>query len=736
MTGSTVYLYREGKMKDLNRLLKESLSFSKFENVRRNTSFSLKEDKYMKGLSKILIFASIAIAIVIGAIVIFQDKIFVKEEVAKKEADQGITITEPEPITAVVSMALGDVKIQTMTSLIDAEVGYTLKQGDVIITEKGSECELQIDKKIIVKIGENTKVSLSEVISLIKDSKDTIVDIVKGTVKSAVGKLNNDRFIVRTSTAIAAVRGTKFLVAVDDKGTTKVVVSEGKVSVGVRSKSVQNISEQLPETYKEKLSQYESVAEKTIEKGEQVIIKREQQEKVDSIIEKAISEKENPDKVVEDVSKAIKEVSKKVPISETKASKSDIVSLDKSVSKDMIVDISKSVKITFIPTDTTKDSSLYVNNIQIATSLPVTRILEANKNYQIRAEKDGKVLFSKEMSFAKDTDVVIQEVKPQESLSPQIVEPQVPSIPKLDFGINAVSGYGRWAEYDKLSIIPSTSGVSIFDGENLKNINIKGISYGFGDNIIVALSKDENEYLQVKIANTEGKILQSVNLGESTKGALVVSRPAVLDKKVFVPSIDGLHIIDSRTGEDKVVKIGSIYSDVVIAKNRAIAINEIGEVYSISSDGSYTKVAQLSLSVVRKASVSSDGENIFIYTRGKITILNISKGKEIATVNLPISKDTLPIIYKDNIIVFDDKKILILTKNGSVEHTITLNGTLQGTPYVGNDYIVATTSQGTYLYNLNGSQVKSYDEVGSASVIINNKLFIIGKEETVIKEIK
>ncbi|MCS7299594.1 MAG: FecR domain-containing protein [Spirochaetia bacterium] len=722
-------------MKDLNRLLKESLSFSKFESVRRNMSFSLKEDKYMKGLSKILIFASIAIAIVIGAIVIFQDKIFVKEEVAKKEADQEITITEPEPITAVVSMALGDVKIQTLMNLIDAEVGYTLKQGDVIITEKGSECELQIDKKILVKIGENTKVSLSEVISSIKGSKDTIVDIVKGTVKSAVGKLNNDGFKIRTSTAVAAVRGTKFLVAVDDKGTTKVIVSEGKVSVGVRSKSVQNISEQLPETHKEKLSQYESVAEKTIEKGEQVIIKREQQEKVDSIIEKAISEKENPDKIVEDVSKAAKEVSKKVSISETKASKSDIVSLDKSVSKDMIV-VSRSVKITFIPTDTTKDSSLYINNIQIATSLPVTRILEADKNYQIRAEKDSKVLFSKEMSFAKDTDVVIQEVKPQESLSPQIVEPQVPSISKLDFGINAVSGYGRWAEYDRLSIIPSTSGVSIFDGDNLKNINIRGISYGFGDNIIVALSKDENEYLQVKIANTEGKILQSVNLGESTKGTLVVSRPAVLDKKAFVPSIDGLHIIDSRTGEDKVVKIGSIYSDVAIAKNRAIAINEIGEVYSVSSDGSYTKVAQLSSSVVRKASVSSDGENVFIYTRGKMTILNISKGKETATVNLPISKDTLPIIYKDNVIVFDDKRILILTKNGSVENTITLNGTLQGTPYVGNDYIVATTSQGTYLYNLNGSQVKSYDEVGNASVIINNKLFIIGKEETVIKEIK
>lgn len=732
-------------MKDLNRLLKESLSFSKSESVNINTSFSPREDKRMKGLSKILIFTSIAIAIAIVAIVIFQDKIFVEEEVAKKEVDKEITIAEPEPTTAVVSMALGDVKIQTLTKLIDAEVGYTLKQSDVIITEKGSECEIQIDKKILVKIGENTKVSLSEIVLATKGRKDTIVDIVKGTVKSAVGKLNNDGFKVRTSTAIAAVRGTKFLVAVDDKGTTKVVVSEGKVSVGVRSKSIQTILEQLPETHKVKLSEYESVAKKTVEKGEQIIIKREQQEKVDSIIEKAISqsEKEDPNKLVENVSKAVKEVSKKVSVLEGKASKNDIASLERSVSEDMIVDVSKSVRITFVPTDTTEDSTLYINNIQTATSLPVTRILEAEKRYLIRAERDGQVIFSKEMRFDKDTDVIIQEIKPQvrettprESVTPQVVEPQVPSISKLNFGVNAISGYGRWAQYGKLSIIPSTTGISIFDGDSVKNINLKGISYGFGDNLIVALSKDENEYIQVRIANTEGKVLQSLNLGEPTKGTLVVSRPAILDKKVFVPSIDGIHIIDSRTGEDKVVKIGSIYSDVVVAKNRAICINEIGEVYSVSSDGSYTKVAQLSSSVVRKASVSSDGENIFIYTKGKITILDLSKGKETATVNLPITKDTLPIIYKDKVIVFDDKRILILTKSGSIEHTISLKGTLQGTPYVGNDYIVANTSQGTYLYNLNGSEVKSYDDVGNASVIINNKLFIIGKEETVIQEIK
>lgn len=726
----------------VDKLVKEALSFSKMEGVR-----SLSFDKYYYGskevymkVSRTILIISLIVLVALGGILLFYDEIFVSpkqtntiisEKAESKEQVEEIEVKQPSQIDAVVTMVLGDVKVQNILNIYDLEVGYTLKEGDTIITSSDSECEIQINKKILVRVSENTKVSFHQIALSVDKGKNNIVEIISGSLKSAVKDLGKDSFKVKTSTAVAAVRGTKFSVSVDEKNNTKVVVSEGKVEVKVRSKVMQDLIQQLPQETQDVDDSFGGVV---LVEGNSIVISDKEQAKLDSKLSEVMKQKESIDeKTIMEVRKVGEKVASNIKLNKKPSSLFDLDAINSKVSKNLI-STGEFVKVRFELAKGVKDVKLFINDVEI-DKFPVVRIFEKNKEYYVKAQSGKKVLIDDKMKFNEDTKVVIketielkQETKAEESI--------VKGEKVLNFGAKVVSGYGRWPVYTQKYIFYTSSGVSIFDGDRIKNLNLRGNSYSVYGNNVVLLTKDQNDYLVVKVADINGRILGEFNLGEPTKGTLVIGRAVLIDKNVFVPTIDGLYIVDIKTGDRKVINIGSIYSDVaLIGSESVVCVNEIGEVYIVNSSGSYSKLSQLSTTTVRRGIVASDSGRVYILIGSSMYILD--RSGNVKSVNLGIRAESEPIVYRDKVIVAGDKKVLVLNRDGIILNSIILSGNLVVPPYVGNGYIVVSATDGVHVYDIDtGNEKNRYDIIGSISFIYGKNLYIIGENDTKVIELK
>ncbi len=129
---------------------------------------------------------------------------------------------------AVVSFFAGDAVIERGAEASRSlAVGEELKNGDRIKTGARSFVMVKIGDDINLRIGENSETVLSS----IDKSSGREIFLTNGKVLSWVDKLRKgDEYRVKTSTAIAAVRGTKFLTE-HSAGKSIVAVGEGKVKV-------------------------------------------------------------------------------------------------------------------------------------------------------------------------------------------------------------------------------------------------------------------------------------------------------------------------------------------------------------------------------------------------------------------------------------------------------------------------------------------------------------------------
>ncbi|MFN4245436.1 MAG: FecR domain-containing protein, partial [Brevinematia bacterium] len=603
-------------MKNEEKILKETFSFSKLENIKvdfGNITY-VKKEGFMSKLARISLAISILLIAIVGALIVFYDQItsVQKKDISKIEKEEKNVVAEIPDINAIVTMVIGEVKVQNLMKLEDVQVGYKLKQGDTIISSEGSECEIQINKKSLVKVGEKTKVSFEEIAYGVKGKKQSIVELFEGNIKTAVKKLSGEEFKVRTSTAVAAVRGTKFSVTVDDKGNTKVVVSEGKVAVSVRSKVIDDLKKEIgdkPELHKLE----EIIGEVIVKENESTLVRPEEQKKIDVKIQTIVASesiKKDTESMYNRIRETIEKISLDIP--KTKASTTEIKAIENAVSKTLILESEKNVKVRFIPDNNIKNAQLFIDDV-IISKLPIEKLFDRGKEYRIKVQVGNKTIFSETMKFTEDGEIVIkdkgtvieQEV-PQEKvqevpqeITQETVQKEV--FEKINVGAQPTIGYGKLVYYGKNTVFATPEGISIFDGKTINKIKLDGVSYGFSDNAIVSISKDENDNLVVTVVDFKGNQINKVNLGERTKGSLVVGRAAIFGGKVFVPSIDGVYVIDLKEDNKYSVKVGSIYSDVSVFGNGIACINEIGEVHFVGTDGSSKKIGQLPITTVRRA---------------------------------------------------------------------------------------------------------------------------------------
>ncbi len=143
----------------------------------------------------------------------------------KKEAP----VAQPEDqFNFKIQFVLGDVKISGTSGERAANPGDVIAVSDIIITGKKSVTDLLFGKSGVVRINENSRVTLTAIAD--KTNNDTVMDMENGKVFLTLTKLKGTGFKVKTPTAVASVRGTSFTVTSDKKG-AKLAVVKGTVAV-------------------------------------------------------------------------------------------------------------------------------------------------------------------------------------------------------------------------------------------------------------------------------------------------------------------------------------------------------------------------------------------------------------------------------------------------------------------------------------------------------------------------
>lgn len=119
------------------------------------------------------------------------------------------------------------------------EIGDLIYEKDVIATSEQSSCDIKIGKSII-RIKEKSSLEFSGLI--VKNGKEnTTLGLEIGRILCKPKKLlKGEKFLVKTPTAVAGVRGTQFTVEADKKLTTRIKVYDGKVKVVKRVKAVES----------------------------------------------------------------------------------------------------------------------------------------------------------------------------------------------------------------------------------------------------------------------------------------------------------------------------------------------------------------------------------------------------------------------------------------------------------------------------------------------------------------
>ncbi|MBD3418814.1 MAG: hypothetical protein GF398_01730 [Chitinivibrionales bacterium] len=107
--------------------------------------------------------------------------------------------------------------------------GMAVKQGDQLYTRAESFVELKYENGAVVRMDENTKVTIESATATEAETKTGIGNVWVNMKKIASG---SKKFEITSPTAVAAIRGTAFTMQTDRDSSSSVSVYNGKVAVG------------------------------------------------------------------------------------------------------------------------------------------------------------------------------------------------------------------------------------------------------------------------------------------------------------------------------------------------------------------------------------------------------------------------------------------------------------------------------------------------------------------------
>ncbi len=476
----------------------------------------------------------------------------------------------------VVSLVVGDVQVNKMGSsgwrVVNVE--DILQMGDTIKTGSDSYCELQMVNRGLFRVEGASELNLAKLVNN-NDKIDSRMKLAKGTVALKPNKLKEgENFEVETSTAVAAVRGTKFVVNVDNNGDTKVAVNEGKVSVKPVIKSIDEaqqkgiVSEKATEMLKNDI-----VKPVEVNPGEEISLSKDKVQDLDNSIGKVINnvadkqegkqitettldqmtmEKEKNAKgkvtekevtesqlMVSEIQKDINpEVSAKTPVSADQSVVSAIVqkqeisqdsknSMDQLNENKIINKVADMVNIRFDSTPSGAD--VYFDDNKIGVT-PFNSVVEKGKKANIKFKKEGYGEDSRDVTF--EGSLNLNSVLSQVTQTAAITETNTNAVASesnstaLNTEVKKLPGQLEWERpipFKMESAYREPADPVIYRGK-------------------IFIAKNNRLY----ILSVEGKLQKSIAVVED---GVKLTRPSVSDGIVYVGSDNGGIYAYSTSGE-------------------------------------------------------------------------------------------------------------------------------------------------------------------------------------------
>lgn len=148
--------------------------------------------------------------------------------------------------SAKIMFAIGDVKIKTGKDWNSAREKMELHEGNEIKTGPGSQCNIVVGRESFISVKEKSHMILATLFKDVSGMENSSVELKIGkSVLNPKKLLKGESFSVKTPTAIAAVRGTRFVVESKPKGKMKVAVVDGKIELKRRIPALEQVEKDI-----------------------------------------------------------------------------------------------------------------------------------------------------------------------------------------------------------------------------------------------------------------------------------------------------------------------------------------------------------------------------------------------------------------------------------------------------------------------------------------------------------
>lgn len=180
-----------------------------------------------------------------------------------------------------VLFVIGDVKIGDK----QLKTGDIIPEKLIIQTGKKSICDLKLmgmQSSVNIRIHENSKFHLDQQVKDEMNKAQLKLQAGKALVYMQRLKLMKESMETHTPTAVAAVRGTKYELTVQDDSSTNITVIEGKVAAKVSIKEINDLPPDVKEKSEaiQKLDKYLQEKEVMVESGKSADIPKDTSDKI------------------------------------------------------------------------------------------------------------------------------------------------------------------------------------------------------------------------------------------------------------------------------------------------------------------------------------------------------------------------------------------------------------------------------------------------------------------------
>ncbi|MBS1969163.1 MAG: FecR domain-containing protein [Bdellovibrionales bacterium] len=142
-----------------------------------------------------------------------------------------------EPMYGVLMVVKGSVKVQNASKqTTDAKVGSKVAEGDTVITAADSRAKIVMSDRNVINVNPDTQVQIAKYENDAASGKKNVeMNLLQGKVRNNVEQTydgEKNKFLIKTPTAVAGVRGTQFLAGFDPKTKmTSIVTFKGAVTL-------------------------------------------------------------------------------------------------------------------------------------------------------------------------------------------------------------------------------------------------------------------------------------------------------------------------------------------------------------------------------------------------------------------------------------------------------------------------------------------------------------------------